>query len=135
MSANPIPTEIKLHRQSGLLDLSFNDGVKASLGAEFLRVHSPSAEVKGHGAGQEVLQVGKEDVLIDNLEAIGQYAIRLIFSDGHNSGLYTWEYLHELATHADTLWQTYLSKLAEAGHQRRSSAETSPASVGLYKPD
>ncbi len=88
------------------------------LSCEFLRVHSPSAEVKGHGPGQETLQVHKENVAIENIEAVGQYAIKLIFSDGHNTGIYTWDYLYELAATYDVLWEEYLKKLSMAGIQR-----------------
>ena len=88
------------------------------LSCEFLRVHSPSAEVKGHGPGQETLQVNKENVAIENIEAVGQYAIKLIFSDGHNTGIYTWDYLYELAATYDVLWEEYLKKLSMAGIQR-----------------
>ena len=88
------------------------------LSCEFLRVHSPSAEVKGHGPGQETLQVHKENVAIENIEAVGQYAIKLIFSDGHNTGIYTWDYLYELAAAYDVLWEEYLKKLSMAGIQR-----------------
>ena len=88
------------------------------LSCEFLRVHSPSAEVKGHGPGQETLQVHKENVVIENIEPVGQYAIKLIFSDGHNTGIYTWDYLYELAATYDALWEEYLKKLSMAGIQR-----------------
>ncbi len=88
------------------------------LSCEFLRVHSPSAEVKGHGPGQETLQVHKENVAIENIEAVGQYAIKLIFSDGHNTGIYTWDYLYELAATYNVLWEEYLKKLSMAGIQR-----------------
>ncbi len=132
----PIPSELKLHRQSNILDIAFDDGIKASLSSEFLRVHSPSAEVKGHGPGQEVLQLNKQRVEINNIEAVGNYAVRLVFSDGHNSGLYAWDYLYELATQKDSLWEDYLKKLADAGHAYAPAkkTETNAASVGLYKP-
>jgi DUF971 family protein len=128
----PKPTDIKLHRQSAILDIVFDDGVQASLSAEYLRVHSPSAEVKGHGRGQEVLQVGKENVAIDNIEPVGQYAVRLIFSDGHQTGLYSWDYLYELATQQEEKWQAYLQRLHEAGYRREHSGG---GSVKTYKPD
>ena len=115
----PIPTEFTLHRKSNILDIAFDDGTNTHLSSEFLRVHSPSAEVKGHGPGQEVLQVGKEHIRIDNIEAVGNYAIRITFSDGHNSGLFTWDYLYKLATEHDVLWQIYLDKLEQAGHTRK----------------
>ena len=86
---------------------------------EFLRVYSPSAEVRGHGQGQEVLQVGKEDVNIVGIEQVGQYALKLTFSDGHDTGLYSWDYLYDLGMRQDELWQTYLDRLAAAGHTRK----------------
>lgn len=89
------------------------------LSCEYLRVYSPSAEVRGHGAGQEVLQVGKESVNITGIEPVGNYAVRLTFSDGHDTGLYSWDYLYDLAEHQDTLWQAYLERLAAAGVQRK----------------
>ena len=118
----PRPTDIRLHQQSRKLDITFNDGASFTLSCEYLRVYSPSAEVRGHGAGQEVLQVGKETVNILAIEPVGQYAIRLIFSDEHDTGLYTWDYLYDLGQHQDTLWQTYLDRLAAAGIQRKETA-------------
>jgi DUF971 family protein len=113
MSA-PIPTEIKLRSRSRLLDVTFDDGQRFELPFEYLRVHSPSAEVKGHGPGQEVLVTGKETVGIRGVEPIGQYAVRLIFDDGHDTGLYTWAYLYELgSTHAEK-WARYQQRVAEA---------------------
>ena len=90
----PRPTEIKLHQKSRLLEVAFDDGQRFSLSCEYLRVFSPSAEVRGHGPGQEVLQVGKRDVEITAIEPVGSYAVKLVFSDGHDTGLYSWEYLH-----------------------------------------
>lgn len=116
----PIPTEIRLHQGSRLLEITFNDGKTCQLSCEFLRVYSPSAEVKGHGPGQEVLQIGKEDVNISGIEPIGHYAIRLIFTDGHDTGLYSWDYLYDLAKHYDVLWQDYISRLEMAGVTRKS---------------
>jgi len=112
------PLEIKLHQASKLLEIKFNNKTECMLSCEFLRVHSPSAEVKGHGPGQETLQVHKENVAIENIEPVGQYAIKLIFSDGHNTGIYTWDYLYELAATYDVLWEEYLKKLSMAGIQR-----------------
>jgi len=112
------PTEITLHQQSKVLEIAFKDGARYKLAFEFLRVSSPSAEVRGHGPGQETLQVGKRDVLLTDVEPAGNYAIKLTFDDGHDSGLYTWEYLRELGQHQDALWHDYLQKL-EAGGQRR----------------
>ncbi len=112
-----LPTDIKLHRRSGILELQYADG-SFQLNAELLRVYSPSAEVRGHGPGQEVLQVGKRHVLISTIESVGNYALRLHFDDDHSSGLYTWEYLRELCQTQDTLWQQYLDKLKAAGKSR-----------------
>ena len=112
------PTDIKLHKQSATLELLYADGVTHRLSAEFLRVYSPSAEVRGHGKGQEVLQSGKLHVKLTNVEAIGSYAIRLVFDDGHNSGIYSWDYLRELGEKEDEFWQSYLAKLTEAGKTR-----------------
>jgi DUF971 family protein len=117
-NAKIYPLEIKLHQSSKLLEIKFNNLTECMLSSEFLRVHSPSAEVRGHGPGQETLQVQKENVTIENIEPIGQYAIKLIFSDGHNTGIYTWDYLYELAATYDALWEEYLRKLSVAGIQR-----------------
>ena len=114
----PTPTEIKLHQQSRVLEIAFNDGRSFKLPYEFLRVYSPSAEVRGHGRGQETLQTGKRDVSIKDVEAVGHYAIRPTFSDGHDSGIYSWDYLYELGTDQDELWQRYLAQLAQAGASR-----------------
>lgn len=111
----PIPTAIRLHKASRTLELHYGSE-QFSLGAEFLRVHSPSAEVKGHG--KPVLQYGKLNVALTGVEPAGQYALKLIFDDGHDSGLYTWDYLHELATRQDALWADYLAALATAGKSR-----------------
>jgi DUF971 family protein len=113
------PTEIKLHQKSRLLELTFDDGSHFKLPCEYLRVYSPSAEVRGHGPGQEVLQLGKETVNITAIEPVGTYAVALHFDDGHNTGIYSWEYLHDLGTHQDTNWQRYLERLAAAGHKRK----------------
>lgn len=112
---NPTPTEIKLRRQSRLLEVRFDDGAHFELPLEFLRVHSPSAEVKGHGPGQETLVLGKQNVGLKDIEPVGQYAVRLVFDDGHDSGLYTWKYLHELGRDRDRLWARYLERVREAG--------------------
>ena len=115
---DPLPTEIKLHQRSRILEIAFDDGKRFELSYEFLRVHSPSAEVRGHGPGEEVLQLGKRDVEIVNVEPVGNYAIRPIFSDGHDSGLYSWDYLYDIGERCDELWQTYLSRLATEGGSR-----------------
>ncbi|MBI5461941.1 MAG: DUF971 domain-containing protein [Gammaproteobacteria bacterium] len=113
------PTEINLHKQSRILEIAFEDGACFNLPAEYLRVHSPSAEVQGHGPGQGTLQLGKEDVNIDNLVTVGNYAIQLFFDDNHNTGIYSWETLYDLGKHQEQYWQEYLEKLAQAGHTRR----------------
>ena len=119
------PTDIKLHRKSGILELKYGDGGIYSLPAEFLRVYSPSAEVRGHGPGQEVLQTGKKDVRIANIEPVGNYAVRLHFDDDHNTGIYSWEYLRELCMNQAGMWETYLVRLNKAGARR----ENLPAGV------
>ena len=111
----PIPTEIKFHQKSRILEISFNDGKTFRLSCEFLRVYSPSAEVRGHGPGQEVLQTGKQDVLITHIEPVGNYAIQLHFSDGHNTGLYSWDLLYNYGLNQDAMWQHYLRRLNDAG--------------------
>jgi DUF971 family protein len=108
----PTPTEIKLRTRSRLLEVSFDDGSRYELPFEYLRVHSPSAEVKGHGPGQEVLVLGKESVGITAVEPVGQYAVRLVFDDGHNTGLYSWQYLHELGRDREAKWAAYLARKA-----------------------
>lgn len=117
MSSAPLPTDIKLHKKSRTLELSYPTG-NYELTAEYLRVYSPSAEVRGHGIGNEVLQTGKKFVGIDKLEASGNYALKIFFNDGHDSGLYTWDHLYKLATQKETLWQEYLQKLEAAGETR-----------------
>ena len=114
----PKATEIKLHRQSRLLQISFADGKTFQIPCEFLRVYSPSAEVRGHGPGQEVLQTGKKDVNIDHIEPVGNYAIQLNFSDGHNTGLYSWDLLYDYGLHQDEMWQHYLQRMEQAGASR-----------------
>jgi len=114
----PPPTEIKLHQKSRLLEIAFDDGSRFTLPCEYLRVFSPSAEVRGHGPGQEVLQVGKRDVEIKEIEPVGNYAVKLVFSDGHDTGLYSWEYLHELGEKQESSWKSYLARLEAAGASR-----------------
>jgi len=114
----PLPTDIKLHQKSHMLEISFEDGATFKLPCEFLRVYSPSAEVRGHGPGQETLQVGKEGVNIVAIEPVGQYAVKLYFDDGHNSGIYDWKLLYNYGVNQQALWQEYLAKLEAAGHQR-----------------
>jgi DUF971 family protein len=113
-----IPTGITLHQKSRVLEIAFSDGRTFKLPYEFLRVYSPSAEVRGHGAGQEVLQAGKRSVEIRSIEPVGSYAIQPAFSDGHSTGIYSWEYLYELGETQDELWQQYLQKLKAAGASR-----------------
>ena len=117
------PTEIKLHQQSRLLEIAFDDGACFQLPYEFLRVYSPSAEVRGHGPGQETLQVGKKNVGVLEVLPVGSYAMKIVYDDGHDSGLYTWEYLHELGQHQADLWQDYLNKLDAAGGSREPGSE------------
>jgi DUF971 family protein len=112
------PTEIKLHQKSRQMEISFADGKRFELSYEFLRVYSPSAEVRGHGPGQEVLQVGKKNVEITAIEPVGSYAVQPRFSDGHDSGLYSWDYLYELGLDRDQLWQQYLQRMQAAGANR-----------------
>jgi DUF971 family protein len=119
---SPRPTDIKLHQASRLLEISFDDGKSAQLSCEFLRVYSPSAEVRGHGPGQEVLQTGKEDVNIVGVEPVGNYAVKLTFSDGHNTGLYSWDYLYEIAKNYEALWLEYLGRLAMTGVKRKETS-------------
>jgi len=122
------PTEIKLHQKSRILELSFEDGERFELTYEFLRVFTPSAEARGHGPGQEVLQFGKRDVGIERIEAVGNYAIRPVFSDGHESGLYSWDLLYNLGKNRDQLWQAYLDRL-QREHRSRESDESSASRV------
>jgi DUF971 family protein len=108
------PVEIKLHQKSRVLEIAFEDGKRFELPCEYLRVYSPSAEVRGHGPGQEVLQLG-----IENIEPVGNYAVILHFDDGHNTGIYSWETLYDLGAHQEQYWTDYLDRLKAAGHQRK----------------
>ena len=117
-STTPQPTEIKLHQASRVLEIAFANGRHFRLPYEFLRVYSPSAEVRGHGPGQEALQAGKRDVTIDSVEPVGHYALRPTFSDGHATGIYSWDYLYELGERQDEMWRRYLERLAAAGASR-----------------
>ncbi len=114
----PHPTDITVHRGSRQLEVVFDDGSRFELPFEFLRVYSPSAEVRGHGPGQEVLQLGKRDVEIVDVQPVGSYAVRLVFSDGHDSGLYSWDYLHTLGIDQAQLWARYLERLESEGGSR-----------------
>lgn len=115
---SPQPVEIKLHQKSRRMEISFSDGSQFDLSFELMRVYSPSAEVRGHGPGQEVLQVGKRNVEIVSLEASGSYAVQPAFSDGHDTGIYSWEYLYWLGQNREKLWQQYLERLERAGASR-----------------
>ena len=114
----PTPTEIKLHQKSRVMEISFSDGKIFQLPYEFLRVYSPSAEVRGHGPGQEVLQVGKKNVEITALEPVGSYAVQPCFSDGHDTGIYSWDYLYLLGENREKMWQEYLNRMQTAGASR-----------------
>ena len=117
--ASARPTEIKLHQKSRLLEVTFDDSSHFKLSCEYLRSHSPSAEVRGHGHGQEVLQVGKEKVNISEIEPVGSYAVCLHFDDGHATGIYSWEYLLDLGVNQEANWKRYLERLEAAGHKRK----------------
>ena len=117
-NATPIPTEIKMHQQSHFMEIAFDDGNRFNLPFEYLRVFSPSAEVRGHGPGQETLQVGKKYVDIIKVEPVGHYAVVLVFSDKHDSGIYSWDYLYDLGVNQDRYWQAYLQRLEAAGESR-----------------
>ena len=114
----PLPTEIKLHKQSKILDVTFSDGKTFHFTCEFLRVHSPSAAVQGHSPEQGVLQTGKKEINIEHIKPVGNYAIQLDFSDGHNTGLYSWDLLYNYGIHQDKMWQRYLQKIKEADASR-----------------
>lgn len=114
----PTPTEIKLHQKSRVLEISYADGRTFSLPCELLRVYSPSAEVRGHGPGQEVLQVGKKDVTIARIEPVGTYAVQLFFSDGHDTGIYSWDLLYDYGLQQDEMWSSYLERMEQAGATR-----------------
>ena len=114
----PRPTEIKLHQKSRVLEISFSDGRHFSLPCEFLRVYSPSAEVRGHGPGQEVLQVGKKAVEITRIEPVGSYAVQFTFSDGHDTGIYSWDLLYDYGARQEEMWRHYLKRMEDAGASR-----------------
>lgn len=118
MTGSVTPLEIKVHQKSRVLEIAFSDNARFELPFEFLRVYSPSAEVRGHGPGQEVLQVGKRDVNISAIEPVGAYAIQPQFSDGHNTGIYSWDYLYELGANRDRMWKEYLARVSAAGASR-----------------
>ena len=118
MAESAAPTEIRLHQKSRILEIAFADGRSFRLSYEFLRVHSPSAEVRGHGPGQEVLQTGKSKVEIRSLDPVGSYAVQPAFSDGHATGIYSWDYLYFLGENQERLWAEYLEKMKQAGASR-----------------
>jgi DUF971 family protein len=117
------PTDITLHQQSHALEIAFDDGTHYRLPYEFLRVYSPAADVRGHGQGQETLQVGKKNIGVTGVEPVGTYALKILFDDGHDNGLYSWEYLQELGEHQEGMWQEYLAKLETAGASREPSLQ------------
>lgn len=117
----PGPTEIKLHQRSRVLEIAFDDGKSFRLECELLRVYSPSADVRGHGTGQEVLQTGKKDVEITAVEPVGKHAVRLVFSDGHDTGLYSWDYLYRLGVDKERLWKEFLDRMAKDGASREAA--------------
>ena len=118
MSSEKRPSAVNFHARSRQLELAYGDDEAYSLSCEYLRVYSPSAEVRGHGAGQEVLQTGKAGVSISAIKPVGHYALQLVFDDGHDTGLYSWDYLYELCAQQDARWQDYLSRLDQAGKSR-----------------
>ena len=122
-SDSPQPTEIKLHQKSRVLEIAFDDGKSFRLPYEFLRVYSPSAEVRGHGPGQEVLQTGKKEVDIARAEPVGSYAIQLAFSDGHETGIYSWDLLYQFGEEQESMWRHYLERMEKAGASRERGAE------------
>lgn len=119
----PTPTELTVHQQSRLFDIAFDDGSAFSIPFELMRVYSPSAEVKGHGPGQEVLQVGKREVGIRGVEPVGNYAVKPLFTDGHESGIFTWDFLYKLGSEHDALWADYMARLHAAGFEGDSGRE------------
>lgn len=125
----PIPSEIKLHQKSRRLELIYEGNEAYALDFEYLRVYTPSAEARGHGPGQETLQTGKRNVDIERIEPVGTYALRLVFSDGHDSGLYSWDMLYNLGKHHDELWQDYLAQIEKRGLSRDIDTSTRPAAV------
>ncbi|MDP3538288.1 MAG: DUF971 domain-containing protein [Azonexus sp.] len=122
----PIPSEIKLHQKSRRLEIAYENGEVYSLDFEYLRVYTPSAEARGHGPGQETLQTGKRNVDIERVEPVGTYALRLVFSDGHDSGLYSWDLLHNLGKHHVELWQEYLTQIEAQGLSRDVDTSSKP---------
>lgn len=130
MTEQPAPTSLTVHKQSRTLEIEFESGSAFSLPFEYLRVFSPSAEVKGHGPGQEVLQTGKRDVLLTAIEPVGHYAVQPHFSDGHNSGIYTWDYLYQLGVNQVQWWGDYLRRLEAAGYAGESGRDSPMPAAG-----
>lgn len=130
MEITPVPTALNLRTQSKVLEITFDDGAEFVLSFEMLRVYSPSAEVRGHGVGQEILQTGKRGVNITAVEPVGNYAIRPIFSDGHDSGLYSWDYLYWLGSRQEDLWESYLTRLQAAGYPEETGRDASMVASG-----
>lgn len=126
-----IPVAIELHRKSRKLDLRYADGQQFSLDCEYLRVYSPSAEVRGHGVGQETLQIGKINVTISEIKSVGNYALQFTFSDGHDTGIYSWNYLHELGVNQDSYWDDYLRRLHDAGASRDPEVQVVRLGLGV----
>ena len=130
------PTALTVHQKSRVLDIAFDDGSAFSIPFELMRVYSPSAEVKGHGPGQEVLQVGKREVGIRGVEPVGNYAVKPLFTDGHESGIYTWDYLYKLGSEQESLWDDYLARLHAAGFEGdsgRASGASLPRAPAAHK--
>ena len=130
MSSGPTPVSFKVRTQSRVMEVAFDDGAQFSIPFELLRVYSPSAEVRGHGHGQETLQTGKREVGIVGVEPVGNYGIKPIFSDEHSSGIFTWEYLYQLGRDQDAMWETYLQKLEAAGFTRESGRDQDMSAAG-----
>lgn len=128
--STPRPTEITLHQQSRYLDIAFDDGRRFELPCEYLRVFSPSAEVRGHGPGQETLQTGKRAVEIAAIEPVGVYAVKFVFSDGHDTGIYSWDYLYDLGAKQASNWKSYLTRLEQAGASRDVATPAPPKGKG-----
>jgi len=136
MDQSPIPSGIELHRQSKTLELRYANGENHTLSCEYLRVYSPSAEVRGHGPGQETLQVGKINVTITDIKPVGNYALQLVFSDGHDTGIYSWTYLRELCAQQSEYWDDYLRRLHEAGASRDPEVQVVRlGGIGSWSPD
>ena len=128
--SSPVPLSFKVRKLSRVVEVEFDDGVMYALPFELMRVYSPSAEVRGHGPGQEVLPTGKRDVEINGIEPVGNYGVKPLFSDGHASGIYTWDYLYQLGRDQAAMWEAYLQKLEAAGFTRESGRDHQPEAGG-----